>query len=169
MNRLALPAGLAAARDQWRMRWNRLARRERRLVTTALTVIGAVLLWMLAVQPALRTLRDTPVQLDAVELQLQQMQRQAAESRELRKLPTVKPAQAEAALRGATERLGANARITLQGDRATLTLSGVPGEALAAWLGEVRSAARARPDEVKLSRGPNGYSGSVLLSLSRPG
>ncbi|MDP1791809.1 MAG: type II secretion system protein GspM, partial [Methylibium sp.] len=93
----------------------------------------------------------------------------AAESQELRKLPTVKPAQAEAALRGATERLGTNARLTLQGDRATLTLSGVPGEALAAWLGEVRSAARARPDEAKLSHGPNGYSGSVLLTLPRPG
>lgn len=169
MSRTALPPALAAARDQWRARWSRLARRERRLVTAALTVIGVALLWMLAVQPAWRTLRDTPAQLDAVDLTLQHMQRQAAESRELRKLPTVKPAQAEAALRGATERLGANAKLTLQGDRATLTLSGVPGEALAAWLGEVRSAARARPDEAKLSRGPNGYSGSVLLSLSRPG
>lgn len=164
-----LPPALAAVREQWRARWRRMARRERRLVTAASVVIGVALVWMLGVQPAWRSLRDTPAQIDAVEFQLQQMQRQAAESQELRKLPTVKPAQAEAALRGATERLGTNARLTLQGDRATLTLSGIPGEALAAWLGEVRSAARARPDEAKLSHGPNGYSGSVLLTLPRPG
>lgn len=160
--------GLLGAGDTLRARWRRLARRERRMVAAALAVLGLGLLWVLAVQPAWRTLREVPAQIESVELQLQQMQRDATETRELRNLPTVKPSQAEAALRGATDRLGANARLTLQGDRATLTLNGVSGEALAAWLGEVRTAARARPDEAKLSRGPNGYSGSVLLSLSRP-
>ena len=37
---------------------------------------------------------------------------------------------AQAALTGATERLGAKAKLQVQGERAVLTLSGVPSEAL---------------------------------------
>ena len=164
-----LPPALSEALATCRARWVALAPRERRLVKAAVALIGAVLLWLIAVQPAWRTLRDTPAQVDAVELQLQQMARMAEESKQLRATPAVKTAQATEALRAATDRLGPNAKLAVLGDRATLTLDGVSGEALAAWLGEVRSAARARPDEAKLSRGPNGYSGSVVLSLARPG
>lgn len=167
--RNAMPPGLSTALVQARGQWARLALRERRMIVAALTLVAIAAVWLLAVQPAWRTLRETPAQIDALDLQLQQMQRLAAESRALRELPAVPPSQAEAALRGATDRLGRNARISLQGDRATLTLTGVPGEALAAWLGAVRSAARARPDEAKLSRGPTGYSGTVVLSLPRGG
>ncbi|MBA3599442.1 MAG: type II secretion system protein M [Methylibium sp.] len=167
--RPTLPSGLSAGLARGRAQWAGMALRERRLIVIALTLVAVAAVWLLAVQPAWRTLRETPAQIDVLDLQLQHMQRLAAESRVLRELPAVPPSQAEAALRGATERLGANARISLQGERATLTLSGVAGEALAAWLGEVRSAARARPDEAKLSRGPTGYSGTVVLSLPRGG
>ena len=44
----------------------------------------------------------------------------------------------------------ARASSSLQGDRATLTFTGVPFEALRDWLGEARSAARARPIEAQL-------------------
>ncbi|MET0208106.1 MAG: type II secretion system protein GspM [Burkholderiaceae bacterium] len=162
-----LPPGLASARDQARARWLQLAPRERLLVGGAGALIAVFLIWTIAVQPAWRSLSETPAQLDAVELQLQQRQRLANESRERRTLPRVQPSQSEAALRGATERLGSNARLAIAGDRATLTLSGVSGESLVAWLGEVRSAARARPDGAKLSRGATGYSGTVILSLVR--
>lgn len=164
-----LPPALRSARDQAAARWRQLAPRERMLVGSAAALLALLLLWMVAVRPAWRSLSTTPAQLDAVELQLQQMQRLANESRELRALPRVQSQQAEEALRGATERLGSNARLSLAGDRATLNLSGVSGEALVAWLGEVRSAARARPEEAKLSRGASGYSGTVVLSLARPG
>ena len=43
--------GLAAA-------WARLAERERRLVLLAASVLGLALIWLLAVSPALRTLRQ---------------------------------------------------------------------------------------------------------------
>ena len=63
----------------------------------------------------------------------------------------LRAAQAHDALRSATERLGAEkARLSLQGDRATLTLTGVTGEQLSSWLGEARSGARARPVEAQL-------------------
>ena len=168
-NRVLMPPQLVAARAQLRARWQALGRRERRLVVAAAAVVGFALLWTLGVQPAWRTLRDTPAQIDAVELQLQRMQQLAAESRELRALPSVPPAQAEASLRAATDRLGPSAKLVLQGERATLTINGISGNALTGWLGEVRSAARARPVEATLSRGPNGYSGSIVLQLARAG
>lgn len=163
-----LPPAVQNARHQALARWHKLAPRERMLVGGTALLLALLLLWMVAIRPAWRSLSELPGQLDAVELQLQQMQRLAAESRELRALPRVQNQQADEALRGATERLGSNARLSVAGDRATLTLSGVSGEALVAWLGEARSAARARPEEAKLSRGANGYSGTVVLSLARP-
>jgi general secretion pathway protein M len=52
----------------------------------------------------------------------------------------------------------------VQGERAVLTLNGVGPQALREWLQEARSAARARPLEANLSRGPAGFSGSIVLS-----
>ena len=73
--------------------------------------------------------------------------------------------QAATALRAATAQLGERAKLAIQGDRATLTFTGVPADALRAWLGEARSAARARPTEAQLVKAATGYSGSVTLSL----
>ncbi|RZU02047.1 type II secretion system protein GspM [Rivibacter subsaxonicus] len=148
-----------------RARWRALAPRERLWVAMAAGVVGTFVLWLVAVQPAWRTLRTAPAQIDALDAQLQHMQRLAGEARELRAQPVVSPAQAEAALRASTERLGSDNRLTLQGDRATVQLKSVPGPALGTWLAEVRSAARARPVEVTLVRGPAGYSGTVVLAL----
>jgi len=36
---------------------------------------------------------------------------------------------------------------------------------LRGWLGEVRSGARVRPVETQLSRGPAGYTGTVIVAL----
>ncbi|HEY0953463.1 MAG TPA: hypothetical protein VGE36_01805 [Roseateles sp.] len=63
------------------------------------------------------------------------------------------------------EHLGPVARLNLAGSRATVTLNGIAPAALQAWLGEVRSAARARPVEAQLTRGPQGYAGSIVLAL----
>ena len=164
------PVGGAAGAfgAELRARWSSAAPRDRRLIGLALAALALALTWLVAVQPAWRVLQTAPAKLDALETQYQQMQRLAAEAQELRKLPVVSPAQADAALVAASERLGPNARLTLQGGRASLELTGVPGEALLAWLGEVRSAARARPEQLRLTRGPTGYSGSIVLNLARP-
>ena len=68
-------------------------------------------------------------------------------------------------MKAASERLGPGARLSVQGDRATLALDGVSGAALRAWLVEVRSGARARPVEAQLSRSAKGYSGTLTRSL----
>ena len=164
--RLALPAPLAAARTQALATWSGMAPRERLGASAAIAVIGLLLVWMIAVQPALRTLREAPAKIDALDAQLQIMQRLAGEARELRGAAPVSAAQAADVLKSATDRLGDKGRITILGDRATLTLTGgVSGERLRGWLGEARSGARARPIDAQLTRGPQGYAGTIIVTL----
>ena len=155
-----------AARAQAGQLWRSRAPRERQLIAAMAIAIAVLLVWLIAVQPALRTLRETPTELDRLDSQWQQMQLAALESASLRSASPVPPAQATEALRSATERLGGKGKISLQGDRAVLTFSGVPFEGLRNWLGEVRSAARARPVEAQLLKGATGYSGSISIALA---
>ena len=161
-----LPPGVARARQQAGQFWRSRAPRERQLIVAMALAVGVLIVWLIAVQPALRTLRETPAELDRLDAQWQQMQLAALESTTLRTASPVPPQQAAEALRAATERLGGKGKIALQGDRATMTFSAVPFEALRNWIGEVRSAARARPIEAQLLKGANGYSGAITVVLS---
>jgi general secretion pathway protein M len=145
--------------------WAGLALRERRLVQVLGAALVLLFVVMLLVQPALRTVRSAPAQLDALDADLQSMQRLAAEARELRSTPPVDTAQSGAALKAASDRLGNKAQLVLQNDRAVLTLNSVGTEQLRSWLAEVRSGARARPLEANLTRGAGGYSGSIVVAL----
>lgn len=147
-------------------RWKALGARERQALQLVAGLLGLLLLWAVAVQPALRTLTQVPQQLTQMEGQLQEMQRLALEVRELREQPPVPAAQALEALKAASARLGAAGRLAVTGERAVLTLTGVDQEALQSWLSEVRSAARARPIEANLQRGAQGYAGTIVLVLS---
>lgn len=160
-----LPA-LTDARKQAGQFWQARAPRERQLLVAGLIAVAVLLVWLIALQPALTTLRKTPAELDLLDRQWQQMQLAALESESLRAASPVPPAQAAEALRGATERLGSKAKLVIQGDRATLTFTGVAFEDLRAWLGEARSGARARPLEAQMLKAASGYSGSISVSLS---
>lgn len=156
---------LRQAWQQLRGHWQALGARERQLLQLAGAALALLLLWTLLLAPALRVLRQAPVQLAQLDGQLQQMQALALEARELRAQPAVPPAQARQALEAASAHLGSAARLNISGDRAVLSLSGVSSEALQTWLGEARNAARARPVEASLQRGPAGYSGTLVLAL----
>jgi general secretion pathway protein M len=168
-SRLSLPVGAGDALSNWtaplRARWRALGVRERRGLTIAAWVLGLFLLWAMAFAPAWRTTRAAPAQLDRLDAQLQQMQRLANEARELRATPPLNSGQSAAALRAASDALGAAGRLQLAGDRATLTLNGANGTQLRDWLAEARTSARARPLEANLTRGPQGYSGSIVVAL----
>jgi general secretion pathway protein M len=163
--RAALPAPLAARWGAWRARWRALAARDRRLVGLALALIGVLLLWTVAVQPAWRTLRTAPAQLERLELQLHEMQALAAEVQELRAAPALGGEQSAAALKAASDRLGDKARLSLQGERAMLTLNGVSATQLREWLNEARAGARARPVEARLARSVQGFTGTIVLTI----
>lgn len=161
--------GLAAQFKQLKaqalVQWQAMGERERLALAVVGVLLSLLLAWAVLLAPALRTLKSAPAELEKLDLQLQQMQAQAQEARALRAAPAVPPAQAQAALTASVEHLGPAARMNLAGDRAVVTLTGVAPEMLQGWLGEVRAAARARPVEAQLTRGPKGYSGSLVLSL----
>jgi general secretion pathway protein M len=145
--------------------WAGLSPRDRRLLAVAAAALAFLLVWLLAVQPAWRTLRDAPAQLEVLDTQLQTMQRLAGEARELRAAPPLGTAQSALALKAASDRLGEKGRLAFQGERAVLTLNGAPSEALRSWLNEARAGARARPVEAQLSRGPQGFNGTVTVAV----
>lgn len=161
----AVAAQLEQARAQALARWQALGERERLALLLVAGLLSVLIAWSVLLAPALRTLKAAPAELEKLELQLQQMQAQAQEVRALRAAPTVPAAQAQAALTASVEHLGPAARLNRTGDRAVVTLNGISPEMLQAWLSEVRAAARARPVEAQLSRGPKGYSGSLVLTL----
>ncbi|GMV75640.1 MAG: hypothetical protein AMXMBFR78_25900 [Rubrivivax sp.] len=161
-------ARLQTLRAAWRGR----DAREQRLVLLAAWVLGLYLLWALALQPPLRTLREAPARLDRLQAQLQRMQDEAAEAEQLRASPPLPRARALAALQAATARLGERARLTEQGDRVVLTLGGVSGDELRDWLADARVGARARAIELRLAPQPGPaagrFAGSLVLSLPSP-
>jgi general secretion pathway protein M len=152
-----------------RARWQALAARERSAVLAAAIALGLALVWLVAVQPAWRTLRDVPAERARLEAQWQTMQQQAAEARALRATAPLAPGLAAQSLQAATERLGESGRLSLQGERAVLTLSGADGAALLQWLGEARQGARAQPVELRLARDGRGWSGTIVVSIGSRG
>jgi general secretion pathway protein M len=146
-------------------RWQALGARERKLLTGLAWFLGAALLWWVAIAPAWRAVSTAPARLDQLDAQLQQMQRLAGETKTLRGAPAIGTPQAQAAVRAATEALGGVARLTLAGERASVTFTNISGPQLRDWLAEVRGAGRARPVEANLTRGASGYNGTVVLVL----
>jgi len=172
MARFTSPAAGGDFQAQWRhlraqalTQWQSLGERERLALGTVAVLLGLLLAWSVLLAPALRTLKTAPAELEQLEAQLQQMQAQAQEAQALRKIQPVPPAQAQEALKASVDHLGSVARLNLTGDRAVVTLNGITPPALQAWLSEVRSAARARPVEAQLTRGPKGYAGTLVLTL----
>lgn len=147
-----------------RQRWAALNERERVVVGALAVLLVVLLVWGVAVRPAWRTLSAAPALRARADAEALQMQAIAAEARELRAIPPVPQTQAEQVLKSATEQLGAKARLQMQGGRATLTLTNATGEDLRQWLVQARGGARARPTDLQLAHGPQGYSGTLVVT-----
>jgi general secretion pathway protein M len=167
----AAAQAFAPLRSQAQSRWQALAPREKRLLRIAAVLIGLALLWFVALAPALKVVRTAPAQLALLDSQYQAMQRDAADAKALRDVAPVGAAQSSAALRTATEAMGAAARLSVTGDRATLTLSNAGAAQLREWLSEARATARARVVEANLTQTPgNGQlNGTVVVALPGAG
>ncbi|WP_298214386.1 type II secretion system protein GspM [Acidovorax sp.] len=134
-------------------RWKALAPREQNLVLAAGALVALALLWWVAIAPALATLRAAPARHAALDAQLQRMHSLQAEAQQLQAAPASPPGDTTGALRSAlTQRLGNTAQLNVAGDRATITLKGASADALAQWLAQARSNARATPLEARLTR-----------------
>lgn len=154
-------------RQQLQARWAALAPRERLLVAAAASLVGLALLWWIALGPAITTLRTAGEQHRALDAELARMQRLQAQAKAMQSAPRQNPEEAmrqlEAAIR---QQLGTSARHVVAGDRVTVTLANTQPAALAQWLSQVRTNARAIPGEAKLARNAGGgWDGSVVLAL----
>jgi len=184
---------MATAAQALAQRWEILSPREQSLLSWGASLLAVAVVWWLALAPALRTVREAPAQQAAVDAQWQQLKDLQAQAQSLQQQPRMSQAEALRALQNTTtELLATRAQVQTVGDRITVTLQAVPAPALATWLAQVRTQARAVPVQAHLQRSmtvdkvmprsevkapnassaqaPNAttWSGSVVLSLPAP-
>ena len=161
-------SGITDTRDQLRAKYAKLDARERQMVIVIGGLLAFLIVWLLLVRPAWKTLDEAPALRAQADAQLLQMQAISNEAKQLRALPPVPQAAAEQVLKSATDDLGGKAKISVQGDRATLSVTGINGEDLRTWLIKARGGARARPVEASLTRAGEGYNGTLVVSIGTP-
>jgi general secretion pathway protein M len=101
------------------------------------------------------------------------MRQLQAQAQSLQKPVVLSRADAAKWLEKSLTELGPNARISLQGETATLSLQAAPAAALARWLSQARDNAQALPTQAQLQHasppGPNSldvtWRGSLVLRL----
>jgi general secretion pathway protein M len=149
-----------------RARWEGLRPREQAMAAAAATVVVA-LVWMVALGPALSTLRSAEAQRRALDTQLQHMRSLQAQAQALQSQPKLSYDEALRLLeQSVQQRLGATARMVVVGERVNITLTGTAPDALAQWLTQARVNARALPSEARLNRNPGGlWEGTLVLTL----
>lgn len=150
-------------------RWQGLAPREQTLIGSATAVVAFALVWWLAIGPALSVLKNASTQRAALDAQLQQMQTLQTQAKALQGQPKLTVQDSARALEASVrQRLGSAAQLSVAGSQATLTLKNVPADALAQWLGQARTAAKAVPNQARLrvsGSTPGAWDGTLVLSL----
>ena len=149
-------------------RWAQVSPREQRLVRGALALLLLALLWFVAVRPALATLRSAQSQGPQLRAQLQDMLQLQAQAQVLQAQPAAQTQDSKSLLEAALPTLGDTARMSITGDRASVTLEDSSADALAQWLTQARLNARARPLELHLTQSQGIWKGRIVLQLPSP-
>ena len=161
-------SALTETRDQLQARYAKLEQRERQMVVIIGCALAFLVVWLIFVRPAWKTLDDAPALRAQADAQLLQMQAIANEAKQLRALPPVPQSVAEQVLKAATDDLGGKGKLSVQNDRAILSVTGANGEDLRKWLIQARGGARARPIEATLTRAGDGYNGTLVVAIGSP-
>jgi len=151
--------------------WQGLQPRERLALGLAVVVLTLYLLWAVALAPALRSLRAAPEQHRVADTQLAEVRALASQAQALqtqRGTQALSRAEAVRALEQATQQtLGAATRVSVVGNRATVSVNAATPDALARWLAQARLNARLLPVETRLQRNGEGaalrWTGTVVL------
>jgi general secretion pathway protein M len=160
-------------RSIWQTAWGRRSAREKQLLSMGVWVLGLAALWMLALAPALRTWQEAPARQAILDAQSQRMRQLQAQAQSLQKPAAISRNAAAQWLEKSLTELGPNARLSPQGETATLNLQAAPAAALARWLSQARDNAQALPTQAQLQHanppGPNSldvtWRGSLVLRL----
>ncbi len=162
---MKLPNSLQALYDLG----TRLAPREKTGLALAAGLVGLALLWWVLISPALHTWQHAPTQRAQLDAQLQHMHSLQAQAMALKAQPKIARDDALRALLTAVKQgLGTGAQVSVSGERVSVTLKGVSGQALAQWLAQSRINAHALPTEAHLSRDSSDqatWNGQVVMLL----
>ena len=137
-------------RMQSLQRWHALPPREQRGIAVFSMLLGAVLFWLVAISPALDTLRDSDQRRQHIGLQEAHMLAWQAQAKALQAANPVSHSEALRHLQGLTPT--PQIQLNVQGQRVAVQLKAVPAPILANWLAQVRQQAHALPVEVHLTR-----------------
>ena len=146
--------------------WRQRAAREQVMLGAAATLLVLALLWVLALAPALKTLRQHAARTAQMQATLTQMQGLEAQAKLLQGQGSLGGAAAQQALQTHTSSLlGKQADIAARNGGASITLRSVSPQALGRWLATVRTEAHAQVLQSRLQRNADGWSGSMQLRL----
>ncbi|MGB3706576.1 type II secretion system protein GspM [Castellaniella sp.] len=166
---------------RWGASWRHLSPREQRLLGLMILLLGAAVLWLAGLRPALDTLRQVREQLPVLQAQTAELDAIVLESRALgrSRRGTLSVEETAAALQDSLQRAGLQANgsfgpVRAEGDqlRRVLTVDRAPVASLLAWLAQLPEVARVRVWRLELARShvdgrdrPGLLSGTVELML----
>ena len=148
-------------------RWQALSPREQRGVSLLGALLALLLLWSIAISPALNTLRDSDNRRTQIGQQHAHMLALQAQAQALQTRRPISQDEAVRNLQGLTP--SAHLQLNVQGDRVMVQLKAMPAAALSDWLTKARSQAQALPIEAHLTRGNTTmtWDGSLVLRLPK--
>lgn len=146
--------------------WEALSSRDKRMIRVAAVLLIFVLLWLLALQPAIRTIRSFESTQRTQEAKLQQMLNLQSQAQSMQNLPLVSQAAAVTALEISIEQtFGNRAEIIFNGNNATVNVRAISPEDLAKWLNNIRTNSRTVAVQARLTRTNIGWNGSFQMVL----
>ncbi len=146
-------------------RWQALRPREQRGLSLLGALLAVLLFWLIAIAPALNTLRDSDHRRAQIGQQHAHMLALQAQAQALQTRTPISRDEALRNLQGLTP--SEQIQLNVQGDRVMVQLKAVPAAALASWLTQARSQAQALPVEAHLTRSNTAmtWDGSLVMSL----
>jgi general secretion pathway protein M len=147
--------------------WTQRSRREKQLLGFGAATVMLTVLWSLALAPAWRTWQEAPAKQARLDAQTQSMLQLQAQAKSLQMPHPISRSESAEWLEKNVAELGPNAKISLQGESATLSLDAAPAEALASWISLARERALAMPVQAQLQQGsgPSLLRGTLVLRL----
>ena len=137
--------------SQMQALWQGLAQRERRMVAAVGLLLLALLLWFVALGPAIKTWRTAAQEQAVLDGQLQRLSQMAEQAQVLAQAPSMGFDAAYRAFgRTTAEYLPGQAQVSLLGDEVKVQLTAAHAYALGPWLQALRHNAKALPLSAQL-------------------
>lgn len=132
--------------------WAQRNPREQKLLRMSAVALLLLALWRLAVAPAWQTWQEAPARQAHLDRQNQTMWQLKAQAQDLQKPTSMTRSESIQWLQTHVDDLGPGAKVSLQGERAVLSLDAAPAEALAYWISSAREQALAVPVQAQLQQ-----------------